>query len=163
MNLEKQAKDFLGATYENIKWINDSKVFAGIVILMLNVSSKFTTVPIGRVMESYLKHTFSKYMLVFAISWMGTRDVFVALFMTFLFAVVMGMLLNEESPFCCMTEGFTTDHLALLEEDGDSDVLTKQEIESAMKTLEKAQKIMKNSESNEKHTQFLNVTSTTAF
>ena len=100
MSLEKQVKDFFGSTYDNIKWMNDSKIFAGIVILMLNVSSKFTTIPISKVMESYLKHSFSKYMLVFAISWMGTRDVFVALFMTCLFAFVMGMLLNEESPFC---------------------------------------------------------------
>lgn len=159
--MEKQAYDFFGKTYENIKWINDSKIFAGIVILVLNVSSKFTTVPISKVMESYLKHTFSKYLLVFAISWMGTRDVFVALFMTLLFAFIMGMLLNEESPFCCLSEGFTTEHLSLLEEDGDPDTLTKQEIESAMKTLEKAQKIMKSTESNEKQNQFLNVTSAT--
>jgi hypothetical protein len=156
--LEKEARGFFGKTYDNLKWINDSKVFAGIIILILNVSSKFTTVPISKVMESYLKHTFSKYLLVFAISWMGTRDMFVALFMTCLFAVVMGMLLNEESPFCCLSEGFTTEHLSLLEEDGgDPDTLTKQEIESAMKTLEKAQKIMRNTESGEKQN-FLNMT-----
>jgi len=157
MSFEKQVKDFFGSTYDNIKWVNDSKIFAGIVILMLNVSSKFTTVPISKVMESYLKHSFSKYMLVFAISWMGTRDVFVALFMTCLFALIMGMLLNEDSPFCCLSEGFTTEHLSLLEEDGDSDTLSKQEIESAMKTLEKAQRIMKSTESSEKQNQFLNV------
>ena len=159
MSFEKQVKDFFGSTYDNIKWMNDSKIFAGIVILMLNVSSKFTTIPISKVMESYLKHSFSKYLLVFAISWMGTRDVFVALFMTCLFAFIMGMLLNEESPFCCLSEGFTTEHLALLDEDGDGDpdTLTKQEIESAMKTLEKAQKIMKNTESSDKQNQFLNV------
>lgn len=156
--LEKEARGFFGQTYDNLKWINDSKVFAGIIILILNVSSKFTTVPISKVMESYLKHTFSKYLLVFAISWMGTRDMFVALFMTCLFGLIMGMLLNEESPFCCLTEGFTTEHLSLLEEDGgDPDTLTKQEIESAMKTLEKAQKIMRNTESGEKQN-FLNMT-----
>ena len=157
MSIEKQVKDFFGTTYDNIKWMNDSKIFAGIVILILNVSSKFTTVPISKVMESYLKHTFSKYMLVFAISWMGTRDVFVALFMTILFDIVMGGLLNEESPFCCLSEGFTTQHMELLEEDGDPDTLSKQEIETAMKTLEKAQRIMKSTESNEKQNQFLNV------
>ena len=157
MSFEKQVKDFFGSTYENIKWMNDSKIFAGIVILILNVSSKFTTVPISKVMEAYLKHSFSRYLLVFAISWMGTRDVFVATFMTLLFALVMGILLNEESPFCCLTEGFTTEHLSLLDGEGGPDTLSKQEIETAMKTLEKAQRIMKQSESNEKQSQFNNL------
>ena len=157
MVFTKEANEFFSTTYNNIKWMNDSKIFAGIVILILNVSSKFTTVPISKVMEAYLKHSFSRYLLVFAISWMGTRDVFVATFMTILFALVMGMLLNEESPFCCLTEGFTTEHLSLLDEEGDPDTLSKQEIETAMKTLEKAQRIMKQSESNEKQSQFNNL------
>lgn len=157
MGLDNDVKDFFKITYDNIKWMNDSKIFAGIVILILNVSSKFTTVPISKVMESYLKHSFSRYLLVFAISWMGTRDVFVATFMTIMFAIVMGLLLNEESQFCCLSEGFTTEHLSLLDDEGDEDTLTKEEMENAMKTLEKAQKIMKQSESNEKHNQFMNV------
>jgi hypothetical protein len=157
MVFTKEANEFFSTTYNNIKWMNDSKIFAGIVILILNVSSKFTTVPISKVMEAYLKHSFSQYLLVFAISWMGTRDVFVATFMTLLFALVMGILLNEESPFCCLTEGFTTEHLSLLDDEENPDTLSKQEIQNAMKTLEKAQRIMKQSESNEKQSQFNNL------
>jgi hypothetical protein len=155
--MDQQVKDFLGRTYDNIKWLNDSKIFAGIIMLLLNVSSKFTSLPVSKVMESYLKHTFSSYLLVFAISWMGTRDIFVALFMTLLFAIVMGMLLNEQSPFCCLSEGFTTEHIALLEGDANPDQLSKTEIQSAIKTLEKALRLMKTTDENTKQKPFMNV------
>jgi hypothetical protein len=155
--MDKQVQDFLGRTYDNIKWLNDSKIFAGIIMLLLNVSSKFTSLPVSKVMESYLKHTFSSYLLVFAISWMGTRDIFVALFMTVLFAIVMGMLLNEQSPFCCLSEGFTTEHIALLESDAHPDELSKTEIQSAIKTLEKALRLMKTTDEHTKQKPFMNV------
>ena len=74
-----QVKGTFGYVYNHIKAINDSKLFAGLIVIILNVSSKFTTVPISKTMESYLKNTFSRHILVFAIAWMGTRDVFIAL------------------------------------------------------------------------------------
>jgi len=152
-------KTFSKTMHSYANTLNKSKFFAALVMLMMNFGSRYIDVKFSKSQETYLKNTLGKPILIFAISWMGTRDVFVALFMTCLFAFVMGMLLNEESPFCCFSEGFTTEHLALLEEDGDGDpdTITKQEMESAMKTLEKAQKLMKSTESSEKHNQFLNV------
>ena len=54
--------------HNNIQSVNNSKVFAGIVIITLNISSKFVTIKLPKTMESYLKNTFSKQILVFAIA-----------------------------------------------------------------------------------------------
>lgn len=139
-----QFKGTFGYVYNHIKAINDSKLFAGVIVIILNVSSKFTTVPISKTMESYLKNTFSRHILVFAIAWMGTRDVFIALTVTIVFIIVMNVLLDENSPFCCFTEEFMNYHMALIDEGGDENVVSKEEWEAAMKTLTKAQNLLKN-------------------
>jgi len=90
--------------------LNQSKVFAGIVIIVLNISSKFVNIQLSKSMEAYLKYTFSRNILIFAMAWMGTRDIYTALFITGLFWLFTTYFLNEESPFCCLPESFTTHH-----------------------------------------------------
>ena len=66
-------------------------------------------------MESYLKFTFSRDILIFAITWMGTRDIYIALFITLTFMLISDVLMNEKSPFCCLPRAFIDKHVALLE------------------------------------------------
>lgn len=128
------------SAYNQVKTINDSKLFAGLIVIIMNVASKFTTVPISKTMESYLRNTFSKHILVFAICWMGTRDIFAAITIFIMFTILMQVFFNEESPFCCFTEEFTDYHMSLRDE---NDVITKDEMDAAIKTLEKAKTIIR--------------------
>jgi len=124
--------------------LNDSKIFAGLVILTLNLSSKMITLPMSRTVESVIKHSFSQYVLVFAIAWMGTREVLIATTVTIIFAICMEFLFNEKSVFCCLSEGFVNDRIGVLEQfEGDPKKLSKEEIDSALKTLERAQEIIR--------------------
>jgi hypothetical protein len=66
-------------------------------------------------MEAYLKYTFSKQILVFAMAWMGTRDIYIALLITIVFTICIEFLFNEESQFCLLPESFTDYHLDLLD------------------------------------------------
>ena len=138
--MEKQIKEVMKYLYDNVKAVNDSKIFAGLVILTLNLSSKLITLPMSKTVESFVKHSFSQYVLVFAISWMGTRDVFIAAIVTCIFAILMEFLFNENSAFCCLSEGFVTSQVNKLNEE---EYLTKDELDSAIKTIQKAQELMK--------------------
>jgi hypothetical protein len=133
-----------------IKPINDSKLFAGLVILTLNLSSKMITLPMSRTVESVIKHNFSQYILVFAIAWMGTREILVALTVTILFAICMEYLFNERSAFCCLSESFVSNSIQTLENfEGSPDKVSKEELDAAMKTLQKAQEILEKMEKKE--------------
>lgn len=79
----------------------------------------------------YLKHTFSKQLLVFAIAWMGTRDIYIALLITIIFIICMDYIFNEDSMFCCLPESFTNYHLEL-------DKVTHDDIKKAKEVLAKA-------------------------
>ena len=134
--------------HSHIKRINDSKIFAGIMIITLNIVSRFVNIKLSKSMESYLKYTFSKYVLVFTIAWMGTREILVALTVTLIFGICMEFLFNEKSAFCCLSEGFVTNRINALEAfEGIPNQLTDDEINKAVSTLKKAQEILNTSKS----------------
>jgi hypothetical protein len=157
-NIKNPSKnvDYIGSIFQylhnNIQVLNNSKIFAGFMIIVLNIASKFVTIKLSKSMESYLKYTFSKQILVFAIAWMGTRDIYIAFFISVLFIICMDYLFNEESRFCCLTESFTAYHSNLMENDQKhnninspgglvvkgSDVVSDDEIRKAQEVLEKA-------------------------
>ena len=56
--MEKQIKEVMKYLYDNVKAVNDSKIFAGLVILTLNLSSKLITLPMSKTVESFVKHSF---------------------------------------------------------------------------------------------------------
>ncbi len=134
-------KNIVGFLNDKVYAVNNSKIFAGLIIILLNVSSKFVTIKLSKTMESYFKNTFSRDALIFAMAWMGTRDIYVALFMTCLFIVAMNYVLNEESQFCVLPESFTDYHLSISENIlSTQPVITNDEVKKAKDVLEQAKK-----------------------
>jgi hypothetical protein len=119
--------------HKHVEHVNNSKIFAGLMIIILNIASKFVSFKFSKSVEMYLKHTFSKQLLVFAIAWMGTRDIYIALLITIIFIICMDYIFNEDSMFCCLPESFTNYHLEL-------DKVTDDDIKKAKEVLAKADK-----------------------
>jgi hypothetical protein len=130
--------------HEHIQAINNSKIFAGLMIITLNIVSKFANIKLSKTLESYFKYTFSRQILVFAIAWMGTRDIYIALFITLIFIIVTEYLLHEDSAFYVMPESFRDHHLSLLEEDGEK--VSDEDVAKAKDVLKKAAAQNKNVE-----------------
>ena len=127
--------------HSSIQRINESKVFAGLMIITLNIVSKYVNIGLSKTMESYLKYTFSRQLLVFSIAWMGTRDIYIAFFITFIFSICTDYLFNEDSIFCILSEDFRDYHSTLLDNDTkNTEKITDEDIEKAKEVLEKAKK-----------------------
>ena len=137
---------YLKYIHEHVQALNGSKVFAGIMIITLNIVSRFVNIKLSKTMESYLKYTFSKYVLVFTIAWMGTRDIYIALFIMGCFIIVSDFLFDEESMFCVLPEEFKDHHLTILEENENMENVTDEEITKAKKVIEKAKQQNKDNE-----------------
>ena len=132
---------FFNHLHDNIQSINNSKIFAGLMIITLNIVSKFVNIKLGKTLEAYLKYTFSKQILVFAIAWMGTRDIYIALFITLLFVVFTEYLLHEDSMFFVLPEEFKDYHISLLENENNPNDLSEDEITE--EAIKKCQSILK--------------------
>lgn len=133
---KKQFINFFKNIHESIKTLNTSKIFAGLMIITLNISSRFVTIKLSKSMESYLKYTFSKQILIFAIAWMGTRDIYIALLIVLLYTVFFEYLFNEDSSLCILSENFTSYHQELVE----NDKVTDEELMKAQEVIKKAEK-----------------------
>jgi len=124
--------------HDNIMYLNNSKFFAGIVMIMLNVGSKFIAIQFSKSTEEYLKFTLSKQILVFAMAWMGTRDIYTALSLTAIFVILSDHLFNEDSTFCIVPDK----HRVLnntIDENKDG-IISDAEINSAIQILEQVKK-----------------------
>lgn len=129
---------FFSFIHDHVQAINNSKIFAGLMIITLNIVSKFANIKLSKTLESYLKYTFSRQILVFAIAWMGTRDIYIALFITVVYVILTEYLLHEESMFFVLPEEFRDYHISLLENEGASDNITMEDVVKAKAVLEKA-------------------------
>ena len=124
--------------HEHIMYLNSSKFFAGIIMILLNVGSKFITIQFSKSTEEYLKYTLSKQILVFSMSWMGTRDIYTALGLTAIFTVLSDHLFNEESSYCIVPQKYRILH-KLIETKNDG-IVSDTELNSAISILEKSKK-----------------------
>jgi hypothetical protein len=132
-------KTYFEFVHDKILSLNDSKFFAGIIMILLNIGSKFITMRFSKSQEAYLKLVLSRQLLIFSVAWMGTRDIYMALTITAVFIVLADFILNEESKFCILPDKFK-DFYKILDTDGDG-VLTDDEINNSIKILEKAKKM----------------------
>jgi hypothetical protein len=118
--------------------LNTSKLFAGLVMIMLNIGSKYIVIKLSKSQEAYLRNTVARQLLIFSIIWMGTRDVIISIAMTAAFVVLTDHLFNEQSAYCVIP-GYLRKYEELLDEDKDGHI-TPEEVENAMRVLEKVKK-----------------------
>jgi hypothetical protein len=134
-----------------IQNINNSKIFAGLMIIILNITSKFVNFRFSKSVERYLKYTFSKQILVFAIAWMGTRDIYIALVVTLGFILCFDYLFNEDSMFCCLPDSIIEN----LKELDDDDAVPEEEAKKAQEIVEKYENQKRKKESTEEENKLL--------
>lgn len=129
-----------GASYFNhkIMYLNNSKFFAGVIMILLNVGSKFIQIQFSKSTEEYMKYTVSKQLLVFSMAWMGTRDIYTALGLTAVFTILSDHIFNEESSLCIVPHKYRVLH-KLIDTNNDG-VVTETELAAAIAVLEKAKK-----------------------
>jgi uncharacterized protein (UPF0262 family) len=121
--------------------LNNSKLFAGVIMILLNVGSKFIPIQFSKSTEEYLKMNVTKQLLVFAMAWMSTRDIYTAVLLTALFTVLSDYLLNEESYLCCVPRRYRVLPAREAAADQDQDgVVSEEEIGQAIAVLEKARR-----------------------
>ena len=128
----------LGNIMKYLGYLNNSKFFAGLVMIMLNIGSKYITIELSKSQEQYLKNKIGRQILIFAISWMGSRDILIALALTAIFTILTDHLFNEESDYCIIPKRYRQyEHLLDLDK---NNIVTQEEINKATEVLEKARK-----------------------
>ena len=124
--------------HRHIVVLNSSKFFAGMMMLLLNIGSKYATVKFSNSQQAALRNNIGRQLLVFAVAWMGTKDIYTSFFLTAAFMVLADYLFNENSLFCILPKKYK-DLKDQLDLDGDG-IISEDELNQAIKILKKAHK-----------------------
>ena len=119
--------------------LNNNKIFAGVIILIMNICSRYATLELSQSQEYYIKYVFGKQLLLFAIIWIGTRDIIISIVLTVLFLILADYLLNDQSKYCiiptnCKVEDFSGN-------------ITQKDINDSIRILKKAHALKKDRDS----------------
>ena len=146
-------KTIIKSIQDNLNLVNNSKIFAGIIMICLNIGSKFITVKLSKSQEEYLKNYVAREFIIFAACWMGTRDILLSLLLTVVFFIITEFLFHEDSLLCIMPDYLKRIQSAI-DLDGDG-VISQQEIDNAMKILTKAKEIKQTKQKEDVYRYFL--------
>ena len=81
-------------------YMNSSKYFAGIAMLLLNLGSRYISAELSEMHENMLNHKIIRRLLVFVVVFIATKDAKVSLILTAVFVILVSGVFNEESKYC---------------------------------------------------------------
>ena len=123
--------------------LNNSKYFAGLCMIMLNIGSKYITIELSKTQEQFLKNSVARLLLIFSISWIGTREIVTSFFITAAFIVMTEFLFNEKSALCIIPQGISEKLMNEIDLNND-DKISEEELKQALNVLQKAKKLSNN-------------------
>lgn len=135
-----------------INSLNNSKVFTGVMMIIMNIGSKYITVKLSPSQEAYFRNNVARELIIFVVCWMGTRDLIISVFLTASFYVLSQHLFNEESSYCVLPKKYREFHM-LLDTNHDG-VISQQEITDAVNILAKAKQQQTSQTRNNIHNHF---------
>jgi hypothetical protein len=141
---KKENQNIGGKFYSLLNILNDNKFFAGVIMLIMNIGSKYLTVELSKTQENYIKYSLGRQIIIFSILWVGTRDIAISLILTILFVISADYLFNENSKYCIIPEQYKE-----LRNEIGKEIVTQKEVNDAIDTLKRARKIKETKENDE--------------
>lgn len=105
--------------------INQSKYFAGIIMILMNMGSRYISLELSERHESILGHPMVRRLMLFTVFFTATRDIWISLGLTACFVILVTGIFHDESRFCMIPERYRKG----------KKVVTKSDVEKAERVL----------------------------
>ena len=92
--------------FELMDSLNNSRYFAGIIMLLLNLGSKYISMELSQTHELFLGSKIVRRLLIFTIVFTATRDVFISIVLTAAFVILVSGLFHDDSSYCLIPKKF---------------------------------------------------------
>ena len=119
--------------------MNDNKLMVGIIMIFLNIGSKYIDFGFSKTQEQALRNGLAKEMLIFAIVFAGTRDIVIAILMTASFVALSDYVFNENSRFCIIPHVLTKIKKNIHTKEEDDTIITDKDERDALELLRKVE------------------------
>lgn len=127
---------YVNQTY--LKHINESKFLIGFTMILLNIGSRYIDLKFSKTQEDLLRNGIAREILVFAIVFMGTRDIVYAILLTAAFIILSEYVFNDKSKYCLISTKMKKIKSVIdTNKDG---IVSPEEEQKALETLVRAEK-----------------------
>lgn len=99
-----------------VTFLNSNTIFAGIMLMILNVGSRFIVHELSHDDKEYSQYLFLRRLSIFAVLFIGTKDVIISLILTAAFVVLSAGLFRGKGPFS--REGMSNQETAVVVSSG---------------------------------------------
>jgi hypothetical protein len=82
--------------------LSNNKIFIGFVMIMLNIGGRYLMMELPKNIDNLFNNSWMRLLIVFCISFMGTRDIKISIIITLIFILFMKYLFHEESKMCLL-------------------------------------------------------------
>ena len=99
-----------------ISFLNQNTLFAGIMLLLLNVGGRFIVHELSHSDEEYYQNLLLRRLTIFAVCFVGTKDLVTSVILTAGFVILAGGLFRGKGPFS--REGMSNQQVSALVSSG---------------------------------------------
>ena len=115
--------------YKLFDELNNSKYFAGIMMILLNLISKYISLELSETQEEFLNNIIIRRIAIFTIVFVATKDIIISFIITACFIIIVSGLFNENSKYCLIRK-----------KNRKSRLISKLDLEKAKKIIDKYNK-----------------------
>mgnify|MGYP001164932061 FL=1 len=119
-----------------LRSLNSSKYMFGLMMLMLNIGSRYIELGFTKTQEQALRNGLGRELLIFSTVFIGSRDVVTSILMTAAFIILSDYVFNENSRFCILPDRLKK--IAQVVDKNNDREISPQEEENALEILRKA-------------------------
>jgi hypothetical protein len=102
IKIEEASGGFINMVDASFSILNNSKYFAGLMMLLMNLGSRYISLELSQFQEEILSNVIVRRTIVFTIIFIATRDIKISLIFTALFVILVSGVFNEDSSYCLL-------------------------------------------------------------
>lgn len=89
-----------------MEYLNNSKITAGIAMLMLNLGARYVQSDLSKAHDLVLSNEYVKKVVVFCLFFVATRDFKIAFVLTIFYIIVVDVILHDKRKFCLVPKKY---------------------------------------------------------
>jgi ABC-type multidrug transport system fused ATPase/permease subunit len=92
--------------FQNLMYFNNSKILAGISIVLMNIGSRYIISDLGIIHNKILSSEIFKKIIIFAMFFVATRDILIAFMLAISYVIIVDGILHEKRKFCIVPKKY---------------------------------------------------------
>lgn len=128
--------------WNSVEILNNNKYFVGVIMILLNLGSKYISVELSQSQEKFLGSPTIRRIILFTVFFTATRDIWISFLLTAAFVILVSGIFNDDSNYCLIPKKYRIYDLK------EGQKISKEDLERAKQIIEISEKQKKNVYSN---------------